>query len=201
MSKFTTIALDNYYNSSRDEPYPKVSNKPRWDEGTINALDRLTLGEVFARGIPFSLANPEAETHLIVLPASANDGQPGKPVVMPVGKTAHFVCLGHSCASRDNDMLEPAIGVEVARYTLIYEDGSEHTTAIRRRFEINPLGGGIGGSAFVAETMRSQRPLRPDESGAWGRDQMGVGGDNLPGIWIYAMPNPNPDKELKELRL
>ena len=201
MEKFTTIELDNYYNSSCAEPYPEVSAKPRWDEGTINALSRITLGEVYARGIPFSLSAPEAEQHLIVLPASSDDGQPGEPVALPIGKKAQFVCLGHSCASRDNDGLEPAIGIEVARYTLVYADGSEHTAAIRRRFEINPLGGGIGGSAFVAETMRSPRPLRPEESGSWGRDQTGVSGDNLPGIWIYAMPNPNPDKEIRELRL
>jgi hypothetical protein len=201
MEKFTTITLDNYYNSSRVEPYPKVGAKPRWDEGTINALNGLTLGEVCARGIPFSLADPEATAHLIVLPASTDDGKQGKPIALPIGKKAHFVCLGHSCARRDDDELNPAIGIEVARYTLVYEDGSEHTTAIRRRFEINPLGGGVGGSAFVAETMRTSRPLRPGEPGQWGWAQTGVSGDNLPGIWIYAMPNPNPQKEIKELRL
>ncbi|MFQ6044132.1 MAG: hypothetical protein ACE5PV_25030, partial [Candidatus Poribacteria bacterium] len=201
MAKFTTIELDNYYNSSCAEPYPKVGVKPRWDEGTIDALSRLALGEVCARGIPFSLADLETEAHLIVLPASSDDGQPGESVVLPIGKKSHFVCFGHSCASRDNDGLEPAIGVEVARYTLVYADGSESMVAIRRRFEINPLRGGIGGSAFVAETMRSPRPLRPGESGPWGRNQTGVSGDNLPGIWIYAMPNPHPDKEIKEVRL
>ena len=46
MEKFTIIALDNYYNSSCVEPYPKVSNKPRWDTGTLNALSRLGLAQL-----------------------------------------------------------------------------------------------------------------------------------------------------------
>jgi len=43
--------------------------------------------------------------------------------------------------------------------------------------------------------------MKDDEQGAWGWRQTGVGRDGLPGIWIYAMQNPHPEKEIKELRM
>jgi len=196
MKKFTTVVLTDYYNVSRTEPYtPK--NRQRWDAGSVGVFENLSYGEVVARGIPFYQAHLNAEKHLLVLPAPPD----GDAVMVPIGKTVNYVCVAHCCSLRDNDGLNPEIGVEVAKYTLNYADGSVHSQVIRRRFEISAISGGIGGRAFVAETMRTSKPMRDDEQGAWGWRQTGVGGDNLPGIWVYAMPNPNPEKDIKGLQM
>ena len=195
MGKFTPISLSDCYNASLSAPHPVSGGKPRWDDGTINALGRLTLEEVSARGIPFHLSD-----RLIVPPAPAGDAGAGEPIAVPVGKEAHYVCVTHCCAGRPTDGMEPAIGDEVARYTLVYADGTQHATAIRRRFEICPLMNPLG-RAFVAETMNSPRPLRGGEPGAWGREQTGTGGNGLPGIWIYALPNPSPEKKIDKIQL
>jgi hypothetical protein len=195
MGKFTPISLSDQYNASLSEPYPVSGGTPRWDAGTINAFGQLTLAEVSARGIPFCLSN-----RLIVLPAPAEGEKAGEPVAVPIGKEAYYVCVTHCCAGRPSDGMEPSIGDELARYTLIYADGTQHAVAIRRRFEICPLMNPLG-RAFVAETMGSPRPLRGDEPGAWGPEQTGTGGDGLPGIWAYALPNPSPEKEIDEIKL
>ena len=195
MDKFTPISLSNCYNASLSEPYPESGKTPHWDDGTINAFGQLTLEEVSARGIPFLLGS-----QLIVLPAPAEGEEAGKSITVPVDKQAHYICIAHCCAMRPGDGMDPSIGDEVARYVLVYADGSQHLVSMRRRFEICPLRNPLG-RAFVAETMGSSRPLRGDEQGGWGGRQTGVGGDGLPGIWIYALPNPDPEKKLDNIKL
>ena len=189
------ISLSNYCNASLSEPYPESGGTPHWDDGSVEALGQLTLEDVSARGIPFLLGS-----QLIVLPAPTEGEEAGKPIAVPVGKQAHYVCIAHCCAMRPDDGMGPSIGDEVARYVLVYADGSQHSVSMRRRFEICPLRNPLG-RAFVATTMGSPRPLRGDEQGAWGWRQTGVGGDGLPGIWIYALPNPDPEKKLDNIKL
>ena len=88
MEKFTPIPLSDRYNASLSEPYPSSGGRPRWDDGSVNALGRLSLAEVTARGIPFSFSD-----RLIVLPAPTEGKDAGDPVVVPIGKEAHYVCI------------------------------------------------------------------------------------------------------------
>ena len=195
MEKFTPIQLSDQCNASLSEPYPKSGEKARWDNATINAFGQMNLTDVSARGIPFSLSN-----QLIVLPAPGEGEKAGKPIAVPVGKEAHYICVTHCCAGRPTDGMSPSIGDKLAQYTLVYADGTRHAVTIRRRFEICPIMSPLG-RAFVAETMSSQSPLPQNAPGPWGRSQMGFKGENLPGVWIYALPNPNPEKKISEIHL
>ena len=108
MEKFTTIVLTDYYNTSRTEPYPKT-NRPRWDAGSVSAFETLPYGEVVARGVPFHQAAPDAEKHLMVLPAPPD----GNAIVLPIGKAANYVCVAH-CCSRISDCRGRRRGMSVA---------------------------------------------------------------------------------------
>jgi hypothetical protein len=131
MGKFTPISLSNYYNASLSEPYPESGVTLNWDDGTISAFGQLTLEDVSARGVPFLLGS-----QLIVLPAPAAGEEAGKPIAVPIGKQAYYVCIAHCCAMRPGDGMDPSIGDEVARYVLVYADGTQHsvaTSSVRRQ--------------------------------------------------------------------
>ncbi len=201
MSKFTPIRMSGVFNVALSKPYPPKAKKPLWDKTSLDTLARQKLGEVNARGIPFEMGKLSARAHALVLAPPAKKGASGPPAIVPVKAKGHYVCIAHCCAGRDGDNLAPSVGDELARYTLLYADGTFHARVIRRRFEISPLVVPWGRGSFVAETMASMIPLKPGSPAAWGYAQTGLGNNGLPGIWIFAMPNPKPETPIKAVRL
>ena len=204
MGKFSPIVLNNYFNASKENPYPMVGDKPHWDELSTKRIARLSLKEISTPWIPFEVAMPEASKHLIVLPAVINSKKHGDTITVPIGKNANYVCIAHCCASSENDRLEPAVGEKLAQYTLSYADGDKHKIIIRRRYEIHLIADFTDGvSAFTAKMM-GLAPLKRDPTNppAWDwLSLIGLMWDKLSGVWIYAMPNPKPEKEIRELRM
>lgn len=94
-------------------------------------------------------------------------------------------------------------GLHVADYVLVYGDGTEHRQPVRWRFEINGGTPMWGQRAFAARPNVMDAPLDfrgPYDRNTWGRWQTSV--QQSSGIyWLYALPNPHPDKALASLRL
>jgi len=201
MDKYTPIELGNHCNASKAEPFPAAGNKPRWDARTIDKIAHLSLDRISTPWVPFKVAIPGARRHFIVLPAATGSSTPGDTIKLPIGKSAHYVCIAHCCASRDSDLLEPPIGIELARYTLVYADGEEHQKAIRRHFEIDPWREAYGDAPFAATSLHMRPLVKEARMGRGGLFQTGVAADGFPGMWIYALPNPHTEKKIKGLRM
>jgi hypothetical protein len=165
------------------------------------------------RGIPFLLGPPGAEQKRYVV--LGKRGSPGTTarLELPVAKTASFVCLAQFCDQDENE--EPAPGADVAEnlgqrlaeLVMVFEDGTEHRHPIRRRFEVTSSSVIWGRLCFAAVPHRKDVPLEPTapltNARNWGDHQLGVQDSNYAGqiVWLTAIPNPFPDRPLKQLRL
>src|SRR5438067_10711927 len=79
---------------------------------------------------------------------------------------ASHLCLAQFCdwdeTERDPtsvDVIEK-VGQPLAEITLLYEDGTQHLTVIRRRFEVHSVNYVFGHYCFSALPHRQEMPLR-----------------------------------------
>ncbi len=200
MSFSTPLDLTAVRNAGRQD------DASSWDSSVAPLLARLPEGECEFWGIPFALGAADATASWIHLRA--------EPVAVPVdrGGISHFV-FAHFCDAEPGATAQPGLrgmviepGKQLAAYTMRYADGSEVTQAIRRRFEINSTVA-WGQLAFASRPQVGTVPADlngPYPRGAWGRYQTSVTGE--PGgtaahYWIFALPNPHPDRTVASLHL
>lgn len=210
MSKFTPINLGHFYNRSDETLAVADGQSHPWHPDLLARLDLLPAGEQSLWGIPFVLAPMNGARWLELFAPSS--------VTIPVTDQATYLVVTHFCnASVDAATRQywPGIvvgsvtrpGEHLADYVLVYANGSEHRQPIRRRFEINEPLAVWGQRAFAARPHVMDAPVDwrgPHPRNEWGRAQMAVRQSNLPvpaHLWIYALPNPHPDKSLTALRL
>ena len=208
MSKFTPLDLSAIYNSGRgNEP---IDGRLPWHPKMHPFIQKLPGGKQVFWGIPFSLGAVEGERCWLVLGAGQTSA------TIPITDQASYIIFAHfTDASHDPEghgqpegvglglVLRP--GEHLADYSLTYTDGSLHTQAIRRRFEVNEAFVNWGHQAFNSRPHRSAKALEihgPYPAHAWGYYQTGVDGGGMDhNYWIYALPNPHPEKQLSGLRL
>ncbi len=99
------------------------------------------------------------------------------------------------------------LGEHAAEYVLVYSDGTEERTSIRRRFQIGALSRGWGENCFEAVPDQKPLQLRSHSSETirtemWGRAQTRAGTRDLrPWVnWLWAWENPRPGKTIVALR-
>ncbi|MBM3957023.1 MAG: hypothetical protein FJ313_03095, partial [Gemmatimonadetes bacterium] len=221
MTKFSCQDLSGTRNTTMSDPGP-------WEDRTARGVAALPTGARRFWGVPFMLASGAAgEPGLVV--AGANGST--EPVNLPVCGRATYVVLAHFCDSRAGaavggrtagypNPVVTAPGEHLADYVLVYEDGSEAATPIRRRFEVNQLMTRMQ-SGFAARPHQGLTPLDfrgPYPRNMWGRMQTGVfigdpaapppARDYLestrypaPSWSIYALPNPHPGKGIASMRV
>ncbi len=221
MPKFSRISLSPLYTHSRGDPSP-------WAEKTAWGAARLPGGAQRFWGIPFTLGPASADRpSLLVVGANAST----KPVTVPLTGAASYIVFAHFCDSRARttvagqtaDYPNPVVtapGEHLADYVLVYGDGSERRTAIRRRFEVNQVLSRMQ-SGFLNRPHQGLTPLPvrgPYPADMWGRYQTGasVGPAGRPPSpredtrarmypapsWsIYALESPFPERQLKALRI
>ena len=131
-----------------------------------------------------------------------------RPLRLPADLADYQGEIHRDGATPGNDL-----GDLVAAYQLIYADGSAATIPIRRRFAIQQPRIEWGASAFAAVPHRQDTVVasnaesfnlgRAPETGyGHGENRHGSGRDEAgEPIWLYALPNPNPDKAISEIRL
>ncbi|WMY10975.1 CehA/McbA family metallohydrolase [Paraburkholderia phenoliruptrix] len=214
---FAPVNLDSYFNVKRKT----------LDSATITGRgntvwDNTVEGSRTLRGIPFLFGREEAENVLELRP-----GDPAVDIALQPASVS-YVLFVHAVEDRppvidgsfgqvDPTTARPVQGIEsgdrVSTYTLCYADGSETETSVLRRLDIQQshtswrlspyrsvpaLKPGV--FATHAEDLAIGRAPDSDYFLAESRATTGLvrGGENL---WIYALPNPHPDKEIVGIRL
>ncbi len=203
-AKFTPLDCAPHFNASAD------------DAGIPERL-RTPSGSQHFRGIPFALSpgKPSSKSW-IALARSSRPWTTGS-VEIPVGRAATFLCLAQFCDWDANEKPEPGAsafekaGQELARFALVYQDGSEHVYPVRRRFEANALTTPWGHLCFNAVPHRPDVPRHLTDplrnATEWGDLQMAAwsgdypaSGDGQATLWISAIENPAPERVIKALR-
>lgn len=201
---FTPIDLSSAFNTDRSTLPDGL--RPRSD------MSELSSSEV-CRGIPFALGDADS-ANVLLLAAT--------PVTVELGDCqASYLIFLHAVEDRvtnyldnfaDTDVDGNELGDHVADYVLEYADGARHETAILRRFAIQQSRIRWGASPFLAvpavadvviptttEDALLNRLSRPYGRGetrvAAGRDRVAEK------LWLYALPNPHPQKPIRRLLL
>lgn len=219
---FTPIALDAAFNADRATLDGSLgagtSAVPDWSlsEG---------YGEQTLRGIPFHLGEAGRPNVILLDPAHPEPAVKieFEPVLatyfvilhavedVPRSLPETFGTIGAIPGAGDN--MGNALGGHVSSYALHYADGSEVETAIRRRFEVQQRHITWGASPFVAQPARD---VSVHNSGTedyllgqvaamgygYGETRHAAGRTiEIENLWLYALPNPHPDKPVSALIL
>ena len=184
----------------------RLDDVSSWDTPVAEELARLPEGEQEYWGVPFALGSADAAKSWIRLNQSG--------VSVPIGRDGvTHVIFAHFCDAEKGVSDDPGVrgmvmqpGERLATYTLRYADGTEQSQPVRRRFEVNSTAA-WGQLAFAARPQSAPVPLDldgPYPRGAWGRWQTSVGTESTrtaAHFWIYALPNPHPDRTVESLHL
>ncbi len=194
------------------------------DRAALDELLRVQLDDGFGRqtcrGIPFEFGAAD-QPNVILLD--------DKAVCVSTGDLqATYLVFAHTVEDRPleltpdladfegaqhfpGDLPGNDLGDLVAEYQLEYVDGSRETVPIRRRFAIQQARIGWGASAFAAvehqqHTIESsvseqlQLGQMPEADYGRGETRHQSGRDaNAEYIWLYALPNPHPDKMISAI--
>jgi len=203
--EFVPISLVSVYNQ----------NGASFSEDELAEKEVSLTGENVIRGIPFHLGDAEGNNIL-----SLKDGVVTLNFDAPV-RCSYLVFIHTALTRRDapdeDGITRPSrgriiLGDKVADYVLLYEDGSEQSVPIRRRFAIGEIRKDWGDECFEAVPLTkpiaipsiSERMSAGDPTDAFfGRSQTRVGfeGSQVPvGYWIYAMENKQPDQSVTGMR-
>ena len=204
-SHFTPLALTSHFNV--DQRTLSGSLQPPNDLATVT-------GQQCYLGIPFvcgALGQPN-----VLLLSDA-------PVQIELGQLyATYVLFLHVVETRttnymtgfaDDQVDGNELGDLVADYMLEYADGSQASTPILRRFAIQQRKIAWGASPFeaipaqkasVVLTVSEELALRrkPEISYGRGETRHSSGRDSAEDrLWLYALPNPHPEKAISRLVL
>lgn len=201
---FSPVDLTSIYNANQNDLPETLTIQSDQDE--------LTLGSPVFRGIPFTLGQPDHPNVLLL----ADD-----PVTISVDEQrATYIVFLHAVEDKvtnyqdglaDYSVDGNELGETVSTYTIEYADGTTVETPILRRFAIQQPRIGWGASPFAA--MPAQKPgVHPTlgELQQLGRiDWFGYGQGEVrhfsgregmnEKLWLYALPNPNPDKPIQRI--
>ena len=200
---FTPVPLGAVYNINRGE-LPAELATPKPAAGSF--------GETQFRGIPFDLGSEAGNNVVLLHRDSVTVGLDGRRATYLV--FAHAVENIPSVVSAGQGDEGNISGGRVSDYVLEYTDGTTATAPIERRFAIQQGHHCWGASPFAGVPIDDERVVRanyedvalervPPLTYGSGEGRSRSSRDrNLPeNLWLYALPNPHPDRELQALRL
>jgi len=201
MIKFTPINLSEYLEES-------LNSDDLWSINTLNGIKNLPSGKHKFWGIPFKI--PENNSHK----KFAIIHKDRKEFELPINGKVDYLIFAHFCDSRSetiiagqtSDYFKPFItapGELIAKYNLIFSDGTKFVAPVRRRFEINQLRTTWGQNGFCSRLhleFTSTDFHGPYPANMWGRYQTGASvGDVTQPIhppygptWLKQNQNPDP---------
>jgi len=218
--KFTPIDLHPYFNASSVDFGAREKAKGLTGESANDGLIRMPGGNQIFRGIPFRLGSEGIHNKSWLVLGTGLGSKATTHVEIPLGDCADFICLAAFCDWDENETPPPRdnvierVGQRLAEAVLVYEAGSEEVIPIRRRFEVNSPSIFWGHLCFAALPHRvdyARRIVDPLSDGlGWGPLQtnvqeaayeFGPDGKWTTNLWICALANPAPERNLKALRL
>ena len=213
--KFTPLDLDRYFTASTIEFGPRDNARSFGRDSQRDGLVRVPAGRQTFRGVPFALGPEGTGDKRWVVLSTCGCASTTAKLEIPLGQSAGYVCLAAFCDWDKNDPPPPGkdyaeeIGKVLGEVQMVYEDGSEKSFPLRRRFEVSPPRVGWGHVTFTAVPHQMDGPRRLTDSLPngmdWGNLQEVVenGGYNSgPGtLWLSALENPEPARPLRALRL
>ncbi|MCB0064213.1 MAG: CehA/McbA family metallohydrolase [Caldilineaceae bacterium] len=206
-SHFTPVALTQAWNADRQTLTAGL--RPP------TTLGDLTGQQVF-QGIPFALGTPD-EPNVILLDRARNEQS---TEIELENRHATYVLFLHTVEDRISTYQEGfadfaidgnELGDLVADYTLEYADGTTEKTSVLRRFAIQQSRIGWGASAFAAVPALGPAAFLPTTDAqqahgatsiVYGRGETRVASGRertADKLWIYALPNPHPEKPLRRI--
>ena len=203
---FASVSLSKNFNVDRTQLEGFFDENDRMDEA---------FGNQSVLGIPFELGDANALNGILL-----------DRDIVPVdlgGVKATYVLFLHVVEDRisnyQEDLADSAtdgneLGNHVSDYVLEYADGETEVVPVLRRFAIQQPHIAWGASAFAAMPASSPGVVigATDEHGlgrrpasAYGRAETRHSSGRESGgrtkLWVYALPNPNPDKPIQQLVL
>ena len=151
-------------------------------------------GEQAPWGIPFEMAGAATRAKVILL-------REGEEVRVPVGGKADYLCLLHVFRKSSEDETQYVEAQPVGEYEIEYAEGESHIAPVRARLDVEvPESPGPAqmSKPFNMPTTADPEAIPPPTG--WGHLQCGVsrgGGSPL----VYALKNPQPDREIAALVL
>ena len=207
---FRPLSLATFFNRRRSD-LGAMLRPPAGDEA---------FGERVIRGIPFWFGPADGKNVLVL------DSDPVR--INLGGLIATYCIFVHAVTDALTRYLEEladsavdgnGIGGLVSEYSLEYADGSRAVVPILRRFAIQQSRIGVGASAFAAVPARDDRVVRTVSEDVAvtgfsthgyfdglirhesGRDAAMRAAFPAEMLWIYALPNPHPDRSLAAVEL
>src|SRR5439155_20080194 len=181
--KFTPLDISGHLTATAQDFGPR--ERARGLLGSEqDGLVRTPTGEQKLRGIPFLLAPEGSENKRWIALSARSSSWTASSVEIPLPQRAAFVCIGAFCDWENDENPAPdqgqveRIGQQLGEAVLLYEDGSEKTFPIRRRFEVSPPSIVWGHLCYAAlphlqDTPRKLNEALPDAT-MWGDLQYGV---------------------------
>ncbi len=184
-------------------------------ETMANASRHAPRDDCIGWGIPFTIRKvivlKEKPVAINITPTKAqwlifmhtSDLRPLDPKIPKSAESLEFIPDPQSPMRGEGQLAEHA-----ADYVILYEDGSEARTAIRRRHQLGTFQRRWGENCFQSVAHHKPRPvkaaheqLRPQGS-EWGWTQTRVSTeDSGPWVnWLWAWLNPHPDKTITGFR-
>jgi hypothetical protein len=208
---FTPVPLDSVFNQNRHDLDTSLTHSQSTDGA---------FGSQIFRGIPFELGS-DNQPNVILLDKDA--------VTIDIEPTsATYIVFAHTVEDRAEDLppdladlasdttsgYEPKgnrLGNRVSEYQLIYSDGTSAIIPILRRFAIQQSHLAWGASPFASvphnadfisaiTTEEFDLGRKPKTPYGKGETRQNSGRDtNREHIWLYALPNPHPDKVITQI--
>ena len=188
-------------------------------------------GEVVLRGVPFTLGARAASNVLFLdgHPDGPADETAGRAEVPLTGHpAASYILFLHVARTAEDDLppelrsatsgggadLGNKFGGGNATYRLAYVDGGSHERLIERRLAIQQGAVNWGASAMAAVPAESDKVTaasaestllgEPLPAGYGQGERRASSGRDVAGLrtaWIYALPNPEPDRQIEGISL
>jgi hypothetical protein len=213
--KFAPIDLSTYFNSSSAEFGGRERATLTWGNSGRDSLIHVPGGKRDMQGIPFVLGPEDPQRKGWIVLSTKSGPAAAARVEISVRQKANFLCVASFSDFDDNETPTPAVGVKVfqkvgqrlADVILIYEDGGTHVLPIRRRFETSAIvepWGHLNFASLPSGKFRSVKITDPLRNAMdWGRLQTTLGGppgDGLGTVWVCALRNPEPERNIRALR-
>jgi hypothetical protein len=209
-NKFSPLDLRSHFNCSSSDFGARPQAKGMGGESARDGLIRAPGGDRNIRGIPFQLGPENIHDKRWLVLSTRPSQNSTRSVRIPLQQRAGFLCIAAFCdwdknenAPRDAEAVD-LLGQRLGEVVLVYEGGTEKRLPMRRRFEVSSPLVGWGHLCFAALAFREEFPRRLTDPLAdgedWGRLQMAMTSNSDSGPWICALPNPDPERQLTEVK-